>query len=262
MDSKVALVKTTEDFFGAFRRALDLIGGIDDLNSKGRVATIKVGIFDERNLNYPTIQIVRAVVESFSRSKEILLAESDNYQGKALERLRVWREIFSDRVIPFDLSHDSNVREALICGENVRFSHVLFKPNVLVSLHVLRKGTSGSIFKNLLGLIPDVGKDRFHGELGVALVDIAEAVGWIDLAVMDGTFSYGGEWKMGEPLERERRDFLLVGRDPAAVETVGSVLVGEDPLSIPSLAVVRERKLGETEFNRIEILGESMENLI
>jgi hypothetical protein len=82
------------------------------------------------------------------------------------------------------------MREGLVCGEIISFSHVLFKPNVLVSLHVLRKGTAGSIFKNLLKAIPDVRKDRFHDKLGSALVDIAEAVGWSDLVVIDATYVY------------------------------------------------------------------------
>ena len=261
MVSKVALVKTDKGVSEAYQHAINLIGGIDELNDEHRDATIKVGIFDPRNLNYPTTQVVRAVANSFTRSRRILLAESDNYQGKALERLRVWNETFSDRVMPFDLSHDPDTREGLVCGERIQFSHVLFKPNVLVSLHVLRKGTAGSIFKNLLGLIPDIRKDRFHDKLGVALIDMAEAVGWIDLAVIDGTYVYGSEWKEGEPLPRERRDLLVVGRDPVAVETVGSLLAGEEPLSIPSIAVARERGLGESDISRIEILGESIGKL-
>jgi len=261
MVSKVALVKTDRGVSMAYRRALDLIGGIDDLNAEDGEVTIKVGVYDPRNLNYPTVPVVRAVVNSFTRSHRILLAESDNHMGKALERLQVWREVFSDRVVPLDLSHDPDVCEALVCGEKIRFSHVLFKPNILVSLHVLRRGTAGSVFKNLLGLVPDMRKERFHDKLGIALVDMAEAVGGVDLAVIDGTYVYGSEWREGEPLNRERRDLLVVGRDPVAVETVGSILAGEEPLSIPPIAVAKDRRLGEADINRIEVLGESMENL-
>lgn len=255
-------MRTNRGVSEAYQHALDLLGGIDDLNTKNRNITVKVGIYDQRNLNYPTEQVVRALINSFTNPHKLLLVESDNYQGKALERLQVWKDVFSDRVVPFDLSHDSQVREAEVCGEKIRFSHLLFKPNILVSLHVLRKGKAGSIFKNLLGLIPDKRKDRFHDKLGVALVDIAEAVGWIDFAVIDGTYIYGSEWKNGKPLDKERRDVLVVGRDPVAVETVGSILAGEDPLSIPSISVAKHRRLGETDINRINILGESIKNLI
>lgn len=261
MVSRVALVKTDKGLSKAYRHALNLIGDIDDLNVEDRDVTIKVGIFDPRNLNYPTIQAVRAVVNAFTRSKNIFLVESDSSQGKALDRLQVWEEVFSDRIVPFDLTRDPHVCEGVVCGERIQFSHVLFKPNIFVSLHVPRKGSAGSIFKNLLGLIPDTRKDRFHDRLGVALVDIAEAVGWIDLAVIDSTYVYSGEWKVGEPLLRERKDLLVVGRDPVAVETVGSILAGINPLSIPSIIVAKDRKLGEVNISKIEVLGESLKNV-
>jgi len=260
MASKVALVKTNRKVAEAYHRALQLIGETDFLSVQN--VTVKVGIFDKRNLNYPTVPVVRAVVDSFTRSKKILIVESDNYNGKALERLQEWKEVFSNRVMPFSLSDDPETREVTICGEKIRFSSSLFKPNFLVSLHVLRKGKAGCIFKNLLGLIPDIRKERFHDNLGVALIEMAEAVGWLDLAVIDGTYMYGSEWKEGVPLERERKDLLIVGRDPVAVETVGSTLAEEDPLSIPSLAIARERKLGETDINRIQVVGEDLKNLV
>ncbi len=100
MVSRVALVKTDKGLSKAYRHALNLIGDIDDLNVEDRDVTIKVGIFDPRNLNYPTIQAVRAVVNAFTRSKNIFLVESDSSQGKALDRLQVWEEVFS---IPFIL---------------------------------------------------------------------------------------------------------------------------------------------------------------
>ena len=260
--SRVALVKTDKGIVEACQHAFDLLDGIDELNVEDRDVAIKVGIYDQRNRNYPTIEVVRAVVNSFTRPHRVLLVESDNHHGKAMDRLQVWKEIFSERVVPFDLSHDHHGREALVCGEKVQLSHVLFKPTILVSLHVLRKGTAGSIFKNLLGLIPDIRKERFHDKLGVVLVDIAEAVGWIDFAVIDGTYVYGSEWEEGKPLARERRNILVAGRDPVAVETVGGILAGEEPLSIPSIAVAKERRLGETNIDRIEVLGESITKFV
>jgi hypothetical protein len=260
MDSRVALVKTNKGVKEAFQHAINLIGRTHYPDTQN--VTVKVGIYDKKNLNYPTVQVVNAVVDSFASLNKILIAESDNHNGKALERLQIWKEVFSDRVIPFDLSHDSETREVTVCGEQVHLSSSLFKPNILVSLHVLRRGKAGCIFKNLLGLIPDTRKERFHDNLGTALIDLAEAVGWLDLAVIDGTYIYGKEWKKGVPLERERRDLLVVGRDPLAVETVGSLLAGEDSLSIPSIGVAHQRKLGETDINQITILGENINNFI
>jgi len=260
MESKVALVKTDKGVAEAYQRALRLIGETDFPDVRN--VMIKVGIYDRRNLNFPTVPVVKAVAESFTHAQRILIAESDNHNGKALERLQEWKEVFSNRVMPFSLSDDPETREVTICGEKIRFSSSLFKPNFLVSLHVLRKGKAGCIFKNLLGLIPDIRKERFHEKLGIALVEMAKSVGWIDLAVIDGTYMYGSEWKEGVPLEREQKSLLIVGRDPVAVETVGSTLAEEDPLSIPALAVARDKNLGETDINRIRILGENIKNTV
>jgi uncharacterized protein (DUF362 family) len=257
MVSRVALVRTEEGVQDAYQRALGLIGGIDDLDSRGRDVTVKVGIYDARNLNHPSPQIVGTVASFFVRPHRVFLAESDNHMGKALDRLQAWKEVFSERVVPFDLSHDRDKREGLVCGEKIWFSHVLFKPNVLVSLHALRQSEMGCVLKNLLGLIPDTRKDRFHSSLGEALLDINRAVGGVDLAVIDGTYLFAGKWKEGEPLQRIRKDLLVVGRDPVAVEVVGCMLAEVDPSSVASIAMAKERGLGETDPNRIEILGDS-----
>ncbi len=259
MTSKVALVRTDHGTAEAYTQAVQLLGGLDALNTPTREVTIKVGIYDQRNQNYPTLPVVRAVADAFTRAPCIRVAESDNHNGLALDRLQVWRAVFSERVVPYSLSTDPQVREGIVCGETIRFSHVLCKPHVLVSLHVARQGTAGSIFKNLLGCIPDTRKERFHATLGAALIDIAAAVDGIDLAVIDGTYVYGSEWREGQPLSREQRNFLLVGRDPVAVEAVGSLLVGGDPLTIPSLSVAQQRGLGETDIRNIEVLGESVD---
>jgi uncharacterized protein (DUF362 family) len=260
MVAKVALVRTNQGVTVAYKNALRLLGGLQDL-MVDRV-TIKVGIFDKRNCNYPTVQVVQTVVDAFARSKQILVVESDNYSGKALERLAIWHSVFSERVVPFSLSDDEHTERRIVCGEPIEFAHVLFKPYVRVSLHVLRKNTAGVIFKNLLGLIPDIRKDRFHKKLGTALIDIAQAVGWIDLAVIDATYMYRGAWKEGVPLDKEERNLLVVGRDPVAVETIGCLIASQDPLTIPALVVAKERSLGETNVDYIEIVGESIPAIV
>jgi uncharacterized protein (DUF362 family) len=64
------------------------------------------------------------------------------------------------------------------------------------------------------------------------------------------------------PLKRARRNLLIVGRDPVAVETVGSVVVGEDPHTLPTIATAMERGLGEADVTLIEILGDAVEGVV
>ena len=204
MTSKVAIVKITRSYQEAFQRALSLIGGIHDINIRNRDVTIKIGVYDSHHLNHPTFEATKAVIEAFNRAPRIFLVESDNNIQKALERLQIWKKVFTDQVLPFSLTEDKNTKEVKIVGEKIDLSHILFKPNVRVSFHSYRasrgpgQAPHGAILKNLLGVIPDIKKERFHARLGRALVDILEVIGGIDLAVLDATYGYYGKWKAGK----------------------------------------------------------------
>lgn len=257
MASKVALLELEADPQVAFNRALQLLEGIDDLNTKKRPVVIKVGIFDKAKGNYPTMKVVDAIVNSFGEAPRVYLAESDTYRGTATERLQVWKDLFNDRVVPFNLSEDNETREVEIADTKMRFSHILFKPNVLVSTHALRRYDKGTILKNLLGLIPDRKKAKFHKKLVKVLLDTYEAIGGIDLSVLDATRTYSGP---GGTRSLDT-NVLVVGRDAVAVETVGAVLVGLKPEKMPVIQEAINRGLGEGNLENIEILGTSIENV-
>ena len=264
--SKVAIVEFGEDVQESFEQALRLIGKIDDLNTTERPVAIKVGVFNHRTETHSTVSVVNAIIKSFNKAPQIFLAESDNYKGKGSERLQIWKELFTQRVVPFNLSEDKNTRKVKIADEEICFSHVPFKPNVLISTHVLRTFEKGSILKNLLGLIPDAKKARFHKKLETALLDTYEAIGGIDLAVLDGTYTYRGAGASphagsGNTGYRVKTNVLLVGRDAIAVETVGAALVGLDPEKMPVIQEAMNRDLGEGDIEKIEIVGTSFESL-
>lgn len=257
MGSKVALVEFGEDLYGSLKKTLDLVGKIDDLNTSKRSVVVKVGVFDPNAENHTTVSVVDSIVKSFDKAPRIFLAESDNYRGKGLERLQLWKQLFSDRVVPFNLSDDAETRRVRLADEEIPLSHILFKPNVLVSTHVLRGYERGSILKNLFGLIPDRKKARFHKKLDTLLADIYEAIGGIDLAVLDGTYLYKGFGVQS----RLKVNTLVVGRDAVAVETVGAVLAGLNPERMPVIHEFVKRSLGEGDLENIEIVGVPFERL-
>ena len=257
MTSKVALVRVAGDTQASLAKTLELIGGIGDLNMRSRNVVIKLGVFSHKAKNHPSVDVVKAIINSFEGAPHIFLAESDNYRGTGSERLKLWRELFTERVTPFNLSEDKVTKQVQITDEKIPFSHILFKPNVFVSTHVLRKYENGTILKNLLGLVPDTKKVRFHKKLPKALIDMYEAIGGIDLAVIDGTFAYTG----ASSSKRKRADILLVGRDAVAVEAVGARLAGLDPMKMPVILEAMERHVGEGDPGKIEVLGASIEDI-
>jgi len=254
--SKVALVECNGHVHGSLKQALELIGNIDDLNTRERTVVVKLGVFNHKTEHHATVSVVDAIVNSFNMAPQIFLAESDNYKGTGSERLQIWKSLFTERVVPFNLSDDTDTREIKIADEKIRFSHILFKPNVFVSTHTLRKYEKGSILKNLLGLIPDPKKARFHKKLETTLLDAYEAIGGINLAVLDGTRAYLGPSGKGM-----NANILVVGRDAIAVEAVGASLIGLDPEKMPVIQEAIERGLGEGNIEEIEVLGNSIESL-
>ncbi len=259
MTSKVAIVKfdgkTEAKSLG---EALRLIGGIDDLNRSKKAVTVKVGVFSHKADNHTSIRFVDAIISSFNKAPQVFIAESDNYQGTGLERLQIWKELFSDRVVPVSLSDLEDAQDVTLAGQEMKLSTYLFKPNVLVNTHILRTFERGSILKNLFGCLPVRKKAKFHKtEIFCSLLaDIYEAIGGVDLSIMDGTYLWRGAGDLRVPL-----NVLLAGRDAVAVETVGAILAGLKPERMPVTQEFVKRGLGVGEIEDIEIVGTPLESL-
>jgi len=265
MVSKVAVVDLNQDATRSLGQALSLIDGVDDLNTQKRNVVVKVGVFNPESKHHSSVEVVDAIVKSFDKAPTVYLAESDNYRGTGSERLQIWKKLFSERVVPFNLSEDKDKRRVKVVGETVGLSHILFKPNVLVSTHILRTFEKGSVLKNLFGLIPDKKKAKYHhlaksrqSGLEQAILDVYEAVGGVDLAVLDGTRIALGVMPDSPTVDA---NILLVGRDAVAVEAVGFAALGYDPEKIPVIKEAINRGLGEGNINKIKILGTPIEQL-
>jgi uncharacterized protein (DUF362 family) len=226
------------------------------LNAAERPVVIKVGVFSHKAENHASVGMVDAIVKAFDRAPQIFVAESDNYRGTGSERLQIWKALYTKRVVPFNLSDDSDTRRTKIVNQEMMLSHVLFKPNVLVDTHILRSFESGSILKNLFGCILDSKRAKYHKVLPTLLADVYEAIGGIDLAVLDGTYFWRGAGDA--PV---RMNTVLVGKDAVAVETVGATLAGLNPQKMPVIQEFVKRDLGEGSLENIEVVGASFKRL-
>lgn len=256
MTSRVAIVELEENSQKSLKRALELIGGIEDLNTAKNNVVVKVGVFSHKVGNHTSVDLVKAITNVFNKASKIFLTESDNYQGAALERLQIWKDLFTERIVPFSLSDDADNKKVTLAGQEMGLSHILFKPNILVSTHILRSFERGSILKNLFGCIPTPKKAKFHKILAPLLADVYEAIGGIDLAVLDGTHYWYGAGALPIPMNT-----VLAGRDAVAVETVGATLAGLKTEKMPIIQEFVKRGLGEGDLKNIEIVGATLESL-
>lgn len=248
-----------QDASASFAEALELIGGIDDLNDFNREVLLKVGVFDPKKVQYTTIPVAKAIVDNFNLAPRILLIESDNYRGTGSERLELWRELFSTRVEPYNLSTDAETQTVTIADEEMELSQILFEQRVLVSTHTLRRYVRGSVIKNLFGLLPMVKKARFHKNLEPVILDVMEAVNGIDLAVIDGTYAYPGPGAGTK--KRIPANVFIVGRDAVAVDAIGAALMGFDPNKMPIIQMAIDRGLGQGDLDQIEVVGLDFETM-
>lgn len=256
MTSEVAMIEFDGNLPEVLKQVLEVIGGIDDLNTVERSVVVKVGVFSHKAGNHTSASMVDAITNCFDKAPKIFLAESDNYRGTGLERLQIWKELFTERIVPINLSEDPNTKRVELANEEMNLSQILFKPNVLIDTHILRSFERGSILKNLFGCIPTSKKAKYHKILPAILADVYEAIGGVDLAVLDGTYFWRGVGNA--PVQMNT---LLVGRDAVAVETVGATLAGLNPQKMPVIQEFVKRGLGEGNLGNIKILGASFERL-
>jgi uncharacterized protein (DUF362 family) len=264
VNSVVAAVNLRENRHNAVKTACDLIGGIDDIDDTNREVAIKVGVFYPESGWYSTVEIVDGITRAFKHAPKKYLVETDNYQGTGTERLKVWKSLFSNTVIPVNLSDETETIPITIPNPirevTIDLAKMVLKPRVFVSTHIMRTYERGSILKNLFGLPPTRKKVQYHkNEIFFSLLtSLYEAIGGVDLAVLDAT--YFSKFFNGKG-ERARTDFLFVGRDAVAVEAVGFQLAGIDPLKTQVIQSFVERGLGIGDLERIDIVGVTLDEL-
>ncbi|MFW9786737.1 MAG: DUF362 domain-containing protein [Candidatus Thorarchaeota archaeon] len=257
MNSTVVVVDSA-----SFSHACEQIEDLIDLNTKERPVYIKVGIYNPKTGICSTVKTVQQIADKFNHAPEIRITESDSGAGPGLKRLEIWKDCYNERVVPFNLSDDKDTLDVEIAGESVPFPKIFSQPNTFISTHVPRRYEDagledlmnlGFTIKNLLGMIPDVKKHRFHKQLPKALLDIYEAIGGIDLAVLDATNCYLG---IGKRRVTVSLNLLIIGTDAFAVEAVGGYLVGLESTEMPVLQEAHRRGLGEINLDEIRVIGD------
>ena len=264
MKTTVAAVDIRKHKQDAVKHACDLIGGIDDIDVSNREVAIKVGVFYPEIGWYSTVDTVDSIIKAFSNAPKKYLIETDNYQGTGTDRLKVWESLFSDTVVPVNLSDEketipinvpNSIRKVVI-----DLAELVLKPRVFINTHVMRTYERGSILKNLFGLPPTKKKIQYHkSEIFFNLLtSLYKAIGGVDLAVLDATYFSKAFKGKGA---KTRTDCLFVGRDAVAVEAIGLHLAGIKPQKTQLIQSFVERKLGIGDLDKIDVVGIPLDKL-
>lgn len=275
--TKVSIVKTNPmptypEILNAVERALDMIGGIQDIVKDGYLVLINpswVAPPVEREAGCITVpEIPRAIADTVeSLGARPVIAESSAVgvdtdkviQSSGYAELReMGYEVVNLKKTPWvNLpAENGKVFKELQCWELVQ------QADVIISVPKLKTHDQTEMtcaIKNLKGLQTDNGKRKDHQEgLFEAVVDLMSAVK-PKLAVVDATICQEGLGPIfGKPVEM---NLILAGKDLVAVDSTCARLIGYEPGETLLTVNAAARGLGIMDPDQIEILGEPLESV-
>ncbi|PKM83404.1 MAG: hypothetical protein CVU89_01265 [Firmicutes bacterium HGW-Firmicutes-14] len=283
--AKVSIVKCPgygkqEEVDAAVRNALDLIGGIERFVQPGQRALLKVNALTPKPpeaavTTHPAF--IKAMVREVKRaggipmigdsSAGIIAGQAPTAQTFRATGIEQAAEESGARLVNFDISGVEPVE----CDGPVKVLHIarpVLEADVVISLPKLKTHSltlfTGAV-KNMFGCIPGHRKAEYHRmapvvtEFSEVLVDIL-AKTKPALAVMDGITGMEGNGPSGG----SRRDIglILAGEDCVALDAVASRIIGIDPFRVLTTSIAHNRRLGVGSPESIDIVGESLENVI
>jgi len=277
-NTQVSIVKTDPQAdYAQIRRAvqqsLDLIGGIRDIVKPKDLVLINpswVAPPVERDAGCITIpEVTRAVADIV---KDIgarpVIAESSAI-GVDSEKVIEQSGYFKLRELGYEVidlkslktTVDLPVENAMVF-ERIQTWDLVQQADVIISVPKLKTHDQTEMtcaIKKLKGLLTDKNKKAMHRQgLFEGVIDLLAAVK-PGLAVVDAIVCQEGAGPIfGKPVEM---NLILAGKDLVAVDAVSARLIGYDPRETLLTVNAAQRGLGEMDSERIEILGEPLENV-
>ena len=274
--SQVSIVKTGagpnyEAVLSAVRKAVELIGGLNDVVKPGQTVLINpswvASPADPSCGSCTWPEVSRAVADLVKEAgAEPIIAESS---AVGVDCDKVIEE--SGHGALRDLGYQVvNLKKTPETELPVPGGGVIFDPmpvfelaakcDVIVSVPVLKTHDQTEMtcsIKKLKGLLPDKTKRAFHQQgLFDAVIDLMAAVK-PTLTVVDAIICQEGVGPVfGDPIEM---DLVLASKDLVAADSVCAKLIGYEPTDLKLSVHAAERGLGEIDLNNIEIVGESLD---
>jgi uncharacterized protein (DUF362 family)/Pyruvate/2-oxoacid:ferredoxin oxidoreductase delta subunit len=249
---------------------VDLLGGMEKFVNPGERVLIKPNLLkacrpEEAVTTHP--EIVRAVIRLVqSAGAEAVVGDSPGMGDlrKVCEKAGILDVLREEGAV---LAEPDEVVQVKNPGRFQRFeiSRLAYEADAIINLPKLKTHgmtvLTGAV-KNLFGCIPGKRKVQWHLNTGVnhghfmtMLVELC-ALLKPRLTIMDAIVGMEGNGPgSGDP---RKIGVVLAGQDPVAVDTVSSALVGVEPARLPVLRAAASMRFGETELERIRVLGEAL----
>lgn len=278
MTKRVAITKADEGKIeAAVREAITLAGGLEEVIDGGSRVLVKPNLCMPKPSGSGVLTDAR-VTEAVTKMildlgpKSVIIGDGaiagydfsgfstrETFEASGMvevaERLGVeLRNLNTDAVAEVTIS-DPHVME------KVRVAKTAVESDVIVSVPVLKSHIRTHVtlsLKNMKGVMPGAEKRKSHRlGLDLAIVDLISAVR-PHYAVIDATVGMEGLWQY--PQDKREVGLIIAGRDPLAVDIVGTSVMGIDPNQVMHLEYIARQTGTVVDLDRIEIVGESLED--
>ena len=272
--TQVAIVGSPSyaDVYAAIEKGIGLIGGIDGIISPGKRVLLKPNLLSakppERGITtHPAV--VSALVDIVRKYGAVpAIGDSSGAAYKGVER--VWKntgmlDVARSKDVELVNFETSGITLKEAFGFRFPISSAVFDFDVIVDIPRFKSHSFASFtgaVKNMYGVIPGLGKTEGHkrfplpdefGRMLAALYSVVKP----HLVVMDAVMVMEGNG----PASGELRHYgkLFVSTDGVAVDTVALTVAGYKKSRVPTYKWTKLFGLGETELDRIELVGDSLE---
>jgi uncharacterized protein (DUF362 family)/Pyruvate/2-oxoacid:ferredoxin oxidoreductase delta subunit len=278
MKPKVAIVKVLKDPETAIKKAIDLLGGIEQFITFGETVLLKPNLFTTKGPETGAttdMSLVLGVANLLKENKcRCILGEcpamaSYTRPDIVFDGLGIHKICVNNQIEVRILDRDPPVK---VCVDGVVLKDFWFPKTSLdypiinipkLKTHALTTLTAA--VKNLFGL--QQGGTKAHHHVTVKndaeafsnlLLDLYEAIKpQVRLNIVDAIIAMEGEGPTnGDPVNL---GLIIVGEDSVAVDIVSSALMGWNPMDVGTNFLARKRGIGPKSLNEVEVLGESID---
>jgi len=276
MASRVALVKcldyNPQNVHSAVSKALGLIGGIESIIKSNSKVLIKPNLLTD-SLPEDCITTHPHVVESVisllkKTGAEIYVGDSPGVIGQRLDVDKVYTATGMKEVC-----QRQNVKLAYfdkaVLKNNIPMADWIDKCDYIVNVPKFKTHSlttlTGAV-KNLFGMVLGVHKTKIHKDyfkvrkFSEKIVDVFEMSKPV-LTIVDAVTAIEGDGP-GSSGTKKNIGLIVVSQDAVAVDSVLATIMGLSPTDILTTKEALRRGLGESNTNKMEILGENLENVI
>ncbi|MBY8980034.1 MAG: DUF362 domain-containing protein [Candidatus Lokiarchaeota archaeon] len=279
--TKIAIQKIkNEDVKTSVFSALELINAKELMQKENMVVLLKPNILmgkpAERGVNtHP--EVVRSVIQwvkQFNPSK-IYVSDSAGGQKPGITETAMKESGIQDICeeegaicVPFEKTEREiyKVKDALELKE-ISSSRLIREADLIINIPKIKthwQCTLTCCIKNMFGTVLLANKAKTHAQAAIlerfcsALVDIY-SISKPQLTVIDGYYCQEGQGPSSGDVVK--LDIILAGYDGVALDTTVCKIIGFEPTEILYLEKAEEKKLGTTDLESVEFLGEPIESV-